>query len=216
MIARVKKLIHKIMPMEFTFTRVYHTHRFGGKISASGPGSDLTQTEAIRQALPVLIKELGVQTVLDAPCGDFYWMRDTHLNIEKYTGIDIVAAIIKKNQRLYGAGGVEFKRMNLVKGRLPHAELILCRDCLVHFSFKDVFAALENFKRSGAKYLLTTTFIRHDNEDIITGGWQPLNLQKPPFNFPQPIRIINEGCSEEADKYKDKCLGLWMIRDIIV
>jgi len=217
MIGRVRRFLHKIMPMEYTFTKVYRTHRFGGKVSASGPGSDLTKTEAIRQALPSLIKELSIKTVLDAPCGDFYWMRNTRLDIEKYIGADIVAEIIKQNRKNYGSKNIEFRILNIAKDRLPKADVILCRDCLVHFSFKDIFAALKNFKRSRSTYLLTTTFTEHSaNVDIVTGEWQPLNLQLPPFNFPDPIRSINERYLEYEKIYQDKSLALWRIEDISV
>lgn len=216
MIAWLKRFIHKIMPMGYTFTRVYRIHRFGGKVSASGPGSDLTQTDAIRKALPALVKELNINTLLDVPCGDFYWMRNTRLDIEKYIGADIVAEIIKKNQQNYGKKNIEFRRLNIVKDQLPKVDVILCRDCLVHFSFRDIFAALKNFKRSGSTYLLTTTFTQHSaNADIVTGEWQPLNLQSSPFNFRNPIQLLYEGCTEEGGRYRDKCLGLWRIEEFI-
>ena len=216
MIARIKRFIHTIMPMEYTFTRIYRTHRFGGKISASGTGSDLAQTEAISGALSDLIKELNIKTVLDAPCGDFYWMRNTRLDIEKYIGVDIIKEIIKQNQKNYGNKVMEFRRLNIVKDLLPKVDIILCRDCLVHFSFRDIFTALRNFKRSGSVYLLTTTFIQHPaNIDIVTGGWQALNLELPPFSFPKPIKLLDEQCSEEGDRYSDKCLGLWRIAEAI-
>jgi len=46
---------------------------------------------------------------------------------------------------------------------------------------------LRNIRRSGSAYLLVTTFPdRKENVDIITGNWRPLNMEKPPFNFPRP------------------------------
>ncbi len=214
-IAFTKNFIRKLMPMGYIFSRVYRTHRFGGKISASGPGSDLAQTEAVRQVLLRLIRELGVKTMLDAPCGDYYWMRNIRLDIDRYIGVDIVSDIIKQNHKNYGSRDIEFLKLNIVKDRLPKTDLILCRDCLVHFSFKDIFAAINNFKRSGSVYLLTTTFPQHSvNTDIPTGSWQPLNLESAPFNFPKPIRLLCESCTEEGDKYRDKCLGLWKVGDL--
>ena len=98
---------------------------------------------------------------------------------------------------------------------LPHCDLIFCRDCLVHFSFEEIFAAIRNFYDSGAEYLLTTTFPnRLSNYDIQTGDWRPLNFQLAPFNFPAPLRVINEHCTEGNGKFADKSLGLWKISDI--
>jgi hypothetical protein len=215
MIKQLRTLLRRVRPMELTFTKIYRTHRFGGELSASGPGSDMAKTEAIRQALPCLLKEFGIKTILDAPCGDFYWMRDTELNVEKYIGADIVGDLVRKNQETYGRTGREFRKLNIVKDQLPQADVLLCRDCLVHFSNKDVLAALRNFKASGITYLLTTTFVDHSlNTDIITGEWRPLNLQRPPFNFPPPMRVISERYMEEQGQYIDKGLALWKMKDI--
>jgi hypothetical protein len=91
----------------------------------------------------------------------------------------------------------------------------MCRDCLVHFSFKDINAALINLKRSGSKYLLTTTFPRVlINQYITTGAWRPVNLEKAPFFFPKPLMIINE--SYHKGKYSSKSLGLWRMEDIVI
>ena len=75
---------------------------------------------------------------------------------------------------------------------------------------------VDNVSESGIKYLLTTTFPDRDhNPRISAGSWRPINLQIPPFSFPEPIKIINEECTESGGIYKDKSLGLWKIADII-
>ena len=93
--------------------------------------------------------------------------------------------------------------------------MLFCRDCFVHFSYSDIYFALDNIKQSKITYLLTTTFPDcESNEDITTGDWRLLNLEKPPFNFPTPLRLINEQCSEGGGLYQDKSLGLWQVQDI--
>jgi hypothetical protein len=99
--------------------------------------------------------------------------------------------------------------------RPPAADLLLCRDCLVHLSFADIDKALRNIRRSSLAYLLTTTFPAESvNADIVTGDWRPLNLQAAPFNLPTPVELINEGCTEGDGAFADKSLGLWRIRDL--
>lgn len=201
------------------FTEVYEKNIFGGRISRSGEGSDLVQTEVIRRELPQLIKEYEIKTYLDAPCGDWYWMREARLEVSRYIGVDIVSAMIEKNRRDYGDLTHEFLCLNLANDPLPKADLIFCRDCLVHLSFSDAINILSNFKRSGSRYLLTTTFTeRTNNNDLVgaDGFWRPLNLCKPPFNFPEPLLLINEGCSEEAGQYSDKCIGLWLLDSVTI
>ena len=64
--------------------------------------------------------------------------------------------------------------------------------------------------------LLATTFTgRTENLDIATGGdWRPLNLQIPPFSFPPPLRLVNEGCTEGRNMFTDKSLGFWRLADL--
>jgi glycosyltransferase involved in cell wall biosynthesis len=83
----------------------------------------------------------------------------------------------------------------------------------VHLSLHDIEAAIANIIRSGSRYLLTTTFPSRDtNHDIETGQWRPLNLERPPFSFPAPIRLIDEHCGEWGGQWADKCLGLWEVQ----
>ena len=203
------------MALKDKFSRVYENNVFGGSVSRSGEGSDLVQTAVIRREIPALLSELGIQTFLDAPCGDWYWMQHVHLPVKRYIGVDIVDALIVKNQTLFGNEHISFQCANLVRDNLPLSDLIFSRDCLVHLDFADALAMLANFQKSGATYLLTTTFPgRVANKDLGNGFWQPLNMQVPPFSFPEPLRLINEGCTEGNNMFTDKCLGLWRLADL--
>jgi hypothetical protein len=197
------------------FSEIYEKNIFGGGLSRSGEGSDLLQTVIIRHEIPKLLKQLEIKILIDAPCGDWYWMRKVDLPVEQYIGIDIVDKLVEKNNSAFGNSKISFQVMNLANVDLPKGDLIFSRDCLVHLSFTDALKIIANFKRSGAKYLLTTTFTsREKNEDLGDGFWRPLNKQLAPFNFPNPIRLINEGCTEGNNLFADKCLGLWLLQDI--
>ena len=154
--------------------------------------------------------------MLDIPCGDFNWMKDVNLGDINYTGAEIVNDLINNNIKQYGRDGVRFQKLNLIKDELPKVDLVFSRDCLVHFSFEDIFSALDNLcNNSKSEYFLTTTFTgRTENHDIVTGQWRPLNLELAPFMLPSPLRIIEEGCTENDGNYADKALGLWKIADI--
>lgn len=195
------------------FSRIYKTNYWRGK-SRSGEGSDLTQTEVIRESLPLLLKRLGVKSMLDIPCGDFYWMQHVELPVD-YIGADIVKEVVKINSKKYSDSRHTFMNLNVCTDKLPQVDIIFARDLLVHLSYKDIRLAIENIKKSGATWLLTTTFTGRDsNSDIETGDWRTLNLQLPPFNFPAPNEIINEGCTQFNGDYSDKCLGLWNLEHI--
>ncbi len=202
-------------PASDIFRDIYLENRWGGRRSVSGRGSDIEQTAYLSAQIPSLFRDLGINSVLDIPCGDFYWMRSVDLSGIVYTGGDIVESLVKKNQELYGSGAVRFAHLDLLVDDLPKADLIFCRDCLVHLSHGHVFKALERIAESGAKYFMTTTFPdRLENCDITTGQWRPLNLQVEPFSFPEPIRIINEGCSENGGDYSDKSMALWSLASV--
>ena len=196
------------------FTDIYHTNYWRGEGSRSGSGSELNQTEEIRRQLPPLIEELGVSTMLDVACGDFHWMKELELGAD-YIGADVVTEMITRNQAEYGNEQRRFTTLDVTKDHLPRVDLVFCRDALVHFPAESLFAALDNLKRSGSKYLLTTTFTtRSENPDIDWGLWRPLNLQKVPFEFPEPLKIINEKCTEGNGAWEDKSLGLWRLQDL--
>jgi Methyltransferase domain len=196
--------------MKEIFTTIFKKNLWGSSESVSGPGSSLTQTRTLIKQLPILIKQLQVKKVLDAPCGDFNWMKEIHHHIKSYIGIDIVEELIDHNKRTYTTENVQFVHCDMTKDPLPKVDLILCRDCLVHFCFDDIRLAINNMKASKSKYLLTTTFPNHmRNIDIKTGGWRPLNLELEPFHFPKPIMLIRELRNKRNQAYMDKSLGLW-------
>ncbi len=195
------------------FSTMYARRLWGGCASRSGTGSGLVQTERIRAQLPTLVKDLNVRTILDAPCGDCHWMKTVELDIDEYIGADIVADVIEDNKKKYADRTRRFVTLDIMNDKLPDAGLILCRDCLVHLSFRDIAAVINNFKRSNCTYLLMTTFTEQAaNKNIQTGQWRPLNLQKAPFNFPEPMRLIHE--DQVVENGFDKCLGLWRIADL--
>jgi len=194
-----------------TFTAIFQAKAWGDGESVSGPGSSQSRGDDFRADLVALLDAWHVRAIVDAPCGDFNWMRNVLADRPLiYTGVDIVEDLIARNVERYGAGDCRFVCADLTRVDLPRADLIICRDGLVHLSYADAIAAIENFRRSGSHYLLATTFIdRTSNEDVETGGWRPLNLQRAPFNFPTPLAIVDERCLHTGGLYRDKRLGLW-------
>lgn len=202
------------------FQKIYRERGWHSGESVSGWGSELKNTERVIRELPGLLRRHGVASMLDLPCGDFNWMRHVDLAGIDYTGADIVPDLVGANQAAYGGTGRRFLTLNLLEDSLPNADLILCRDCLFHFSHADVFRALENCAASGARYLLTTTFLYRTyprNGNIQTGQWTPINLEMPPYELAPPQSLLIEGSTEGIDygpelgivPQADRCLGLW-------
>jgi hypothetical protein len=186
-----------------------------GSDSASGAGASADQTAAIRRMLPALLAELGVATMLDLPCGDYGWMRILDPPVARYIGADLLPEVVEPLGSQFADDRREFRVIDLTRDTLPAADLLFCRDCLVHLSYADIRRALTNLLRSDIRYILTTTFPGAEpNEDIVTGDWRPLDLERAPFQLPPPVRILNEDCTEGGGAFADKSLGLWRAEDL--
>jgi hypothetical protein len=189
------------------FSDVYHKNGWGSSESLSGPGSELRNTKPLITELPKILNTYNIKHFLDLPCGDFHWMQHCDLTGIHYTGADIVDDLIVHNNKQYSNPDRSFRTLNLLSDELPQADLIMVRDCLVHFSFSDIEKALANIRRSGTRYLLTTMFPEHlENKAILTGEWRMLNMTKPPINFPEPVVWIEEVVEGYDGK---KWLALW-------
>jgi hypothetical protein len=177
------------------------------KETGSGVGSTLDHTKNIREQIPVVLKSVNAQWLLDAPCGDFNWMNHVALENIRYTGADIIGRMIEENKKKYP--GKEFLVADITKDMLPPADVVLCRDCFIHLPNELIILAINNFKRSGIKYMLTNTYqFIQSNTDIKPGEFRMINLQLPPFSLPSPEIVIEEGFT---DGFPDKKLALWKL-----
>lgn len=200
--------------VEGVFKDIFQNKYWGSGESVSGSGSSLNNTSRLIHELPMLLARYNIRSILDIPCGDFHWMSTTDLSDIDYIGADIVADLVAQNKR-YERLGVRFEQMDVITSHLPMVDLIFTRDCLVHLSLDQIKAAIVNFKSSGSKYLMTTTFPGWDvNHDIKPGQWRRINLEMPPFNFPSPKHYLFEHCSEIDNRCRDKSLGLWELESI--
>ena len=207
--------IKKVSDSAKIFTEIYRNCAPRLDESASGPGSNLAQTEEIRRALPILLDSLDANFMLDIGCGDFFWLSRVHLGVKTYIGVDVVPQLVEQLQTRFGDADRNFIARDSTTDLLPSADVILCRDCLVLLSNEDTKRALRNFCNSASKYLLATTFPNlTNNRETSTGVWRPLNLQLAPFNLPAPLLFINERCTEAQNQFADKSLGLWRLKDL--
>lgn len=197
--------------MENLFTEIYNRNIWGSSETRSGNGSTLVQTKTIREKIPELIKKYNIQSVLDAPCGDYNWMKEVKLNCS-YIGVDIVPEIVNSNIQKYGN---KFICLDITRDPLPKADLIITRDCFQHLSYEFIQRAINNMKKSGARYLLLSTYIDWENNtdmDLHLLGFRLLNFSKPPFNFKHIDIIHEESTEDERSKYKS--LALYSLSDI--
>lgn len=199
------------------FTDIYNKNAWRSNESVSGPGSTLEFTTQLRTVLPRIFEKYDIKSVVDAPCGDFNWMKEVDRSVlDFYIGVDVVSQLIAKNKDLYEDGNTKFQILDITSDTIPRSDLIICRDCLFHFSNKDIFKTLTNFKNSGASYLLTTTHTDVTrNKNIITGGFSLVNLEQKPFNFPKALEYLDDRGKYPAGHVQyNRKLGLWKLADL--
>lgn len=192
------------------FGGIFEHNQWGDPESVSGGGSTMAQTKAIRRALPKILQELKIETLVDAACGDVNWFSGISSDLRLYLGFDIVPTLLEANRKKFkDRKNHFFADADIVADILPRGDAILCRDCLTHMTSGDSKQALRNFKKSGSTYLIATSHTMGQNTEVKSGGWYPMNLTSPPFQLPAPVRVIDEEFAGTS-----KTLGIWKLSDI--
>jgi SAM-dependent methyltransferase len=201
------------LSLQQRFQRIHDTNLWGAPASSSGLGSEIDATAVLRAELPRLLRKLSVTSLLDAPCGEASWINQADLRA-RFIGVDIVPALIERLQVRAAAGEIngEYHRADITRDPLPGCDAILCRDALVHLSFANIERAVANFRSSGARWLIATTFPEwQTNADCEDGDWRALNFERAPFDWGRPVELINENCTEAGGGWRDKSLGVWRL-----
>lgn len=199
------------------FERIYLRNGWNGRVSLSGPGSDPNATARIRGVLAGLVRELEIESVTNAGCGDDLWTPD----LPGYIGIDVVGFAIARARRRHA------ERAYLVgdiRESVPIADLVVLRDVVQHLPLEDGVRVLAAIRASGSSWLLASTYTgpssRHPgavNADVEPGGYYCPDLTAPPFSLPEPDRLYPDGFDyEDPGEIADpaKWLGLWRISTI--
>ena len=86
---------------------------------------------------------------------------------------------------------------------------MLCRHLLFHLPPRDGLAALRHIHASGARWLLTSTYLKADElatggGDFVLASGHKTSLLKPPYCARDPERLYRD-----APDTPDQYLGLW-------
>ena len=204
--SRDKIFTHKSIKERFSY--IYSARYWPSKESVSGPGSEFQNTLNIRTEITKLIHQYKIKKFLDVPCGDFSWIKSIIKDDINYIGGDIVSELIKINKKKSNTSNINFIEIDLLDDELPSADLMLCRDCLVHLSNQNIKKFLRNFIKSEIKYLLITSYetdLNENNIDIKDGDFRPTYLMKSPFNLPNPVIKILDKDIEHSKNPNLKC-----------
>jgi hypothetical protein len=104
-----------------------------------------------------------------------------------YTGVDVVSAVVTRNQAQFGASNIRFQQADITgEGQLPSADLLLSKEVLQHLPNDDVAKFLSRHLHK-FKYCLITndldpTSATSENVNIKRGAYRTLDIRRPPFN----------------------------------
>lgn len=190
------------------FELIYKSNFWSSKESVSGLGSEYKNTINLRNEMVKLIKNYKIESILDAPCGDFNWINSLINKNLRYVGGDIVWDLIDQNNKIYKNDNIIFIPLDITSDKLPSSDLMICRDCLIHLSFKNIKLFFENFKNSNIDYLLLTSYKLKDsskvikNIDITDGEFREIDLSVYPFNLPEPLfKILDKDEQTKTSGY---------------
>jgi hypothetical protein len=189
------------------FSAIHAKNIWRNSESRSGFGSTMDATREIREGIARLVDQLGIASILDAPCGDYNWMRSLAFEGD-YTGGDIVPDLVARNQQQYGDARHRFVELDLVKDTLPAADLVLCRECLNHLSLSEASAAVDHMVPAARKVLMLTHYPseRVNADQPASFRYRPLNFTLAPFRLREPDLLIDESRTEAG-----KSVACWFI-----
>lgn len=198
------------MSLQETFSQIYTTNAWGGTPGSFVSGIGSTDGQAAQYAAMVreFIRAHGVRSVVDVGCGDFVIGRELQVEGVRYTGVDIVPALIERNQREFGKDGIEFKCLDVTTATPPAADLCLVRQVFQHLSNAQVEAALRHL--SAFRYLIIS---EHQPTGVPFRDFQPntdkphgpdtrvhdrsgIFLDQPPFNRPVADVLLDVDAGE--------------------
>jgi hypothetical protein len=154
------------------FAAIYQDNRWGGQKGdlCSGVGSVEAFAVAYAARVNAFINTHGIASLVDLGCGDFRVGRRLARPGLDYTGVDVVDAVVRRNQELYGSDSIRFVCRDATAEALPPAGLCLIRQVLQHLSNAEIAAVLRNCGQY--PYVLIT-------EHVPAGPVRQPNLDKP-------------------------------------
>lgn len=121
--------------------------------SQCGTGSHVNATNDARKWLLDISEEFNIKSVVDVGAGDLNWIGLTRWNLDSYIGLDCYP---RHENVKYFDGTKEVP---------PKADLILCRQVMIHLPKDRFLNMLANFKESKSTYLAATTWDNPTNID---------------------------------------------------
>ena len=181
LLARDRKANSRLSSAQ-VFENTYAKNRWGGQKGefCSGSGSRGRVVTEYVQMVQAFMNAEHLTSIVDLGCGDFYVGHALVVPGVTYAGIDVVPALIRRNQQLYASSAIRFACLDICTDTLPNGELCLIRQVLQHLSNDQVRAVLSKVRRY--KFTIVTEHYPSPSKAL------QRNLDKPPG---ADTRIVN-------------------------
>jgi 2-polyprenyl-3-methyl-5-hydroxy-6-metoxy-1,4-benzoquinol methylase len=206
-----------------TFNVIYQKNIWGSSESKSGPGSEHSYTENMRNKLIAFIKENNIQNILDTSCGDWNWMKLIQPDLCTYTGIDVVKDIVDNHNTTYANEKTQFINtdfLSFIKNSPSNKyDLILCRHTLEHLPTEYNLEFINECKRV-CKYLFLTGYnnpnrTNTDTFPDIRYPYRPINLALTPYSNVLDPFFIEEFYDGPSNRYvSEACMRIYKFTSI--
>ena len=178
------------------FDKIYESSYWG---KGSGGGSSPDATQPYKAFLEDFIRQNDIKSVVDLGCGDWQFSQFLDFGNATYIGIDASKSVIANNQQSFSRPGVSFLNLPKKYNELPPADLLVCKDVLMHLSTKgvqNILSILPSFKYAliANDIPCQSTFEKIPmksrlplppvvNREIKTGDYRTLDPTQHPFNL---------------------------------
>lgn len=166
------------IPMLFDI--VYESNLWG---NGSGSGSDEKLCAGYVTFLQNFFATHNITSIVDVGCGDWQFSKNIDFGKIKYQGFDVASSIINSNIEKYQTENINFSLYDGDFRVLPKADLLLCKDVLIHLPNKKIQEFIDVLPQY--KYALITNSIDTFglNTDILPTEYRGVDLRLAPFSL---------------------------------
>ena len=189
------------------FKNIYENRLWSGanlNIPLSGPGSLPDRAIPYVRFTEEVISNLQITSVLDVGHGDWEMWESYKFEDVRYVGVDVVEGLSNKLEKIYGSATRTFFPIDITNTLPPDADLLICKDTLMHLPNRDIIYFLRNLKKF--KYLIICNDVNFvsrklNNYDIKSGEYRGIDLESLPYarNL-RRYRLIEKFDYDDRDK----------------
>ena len=194
---------------EESFSEIYEKHSWDGE-TRSGNGSDLANTQFLREDYQRFLKDEGIKSILDIGCGEFNWQQHLDFTGIDVIGIDIVSEVVETLTNKFPQ--FSFIHHDMVESApdIQYSEVVFSRDVIQHLDIEDIRKFIRNSVKINEGFLILNHYpeLTKNNEPLVKDQWRyrPINLFAEPFNFPRPYKTFRDS--------GNKVTSVWKTEDI--